>query len=256
MTNEELAAQAKAGDKAALGQLWEQNRGLLAKLFGALVDKAGARMAAAGVTREDVEQSYFLAVALAVQRYEPERGVRFASCLSYPVKQVFFDLIGLRTKHQRCDPLGQSISLDETVRGADGSETPRGALVPDEAAAWMLESAERALFCEQLHAALEECLATLEAAQAEAVRCRYIEQRSLTDTGAQLGCTAEQARTLAYNGMKKLRSPRNVQRLEQYRHQVITEGAYHGTGWAAWKRGGSVEERVVLRLADKGLLEM
>ena len=33
MTNEELAAQAKAGDKDALAQLWEQNRGLLAKLF-------------------------------------------------------------------------------------------------------------------------------------------------------------------------------------------------------------------------------
>ena len=29
MTNEELAAQAKAGDKDALAKLWEQNRGLL-----------------------------------------------------------------------------------------------------------------------------------------------------------------------------------------------------------------------------------
>ena len=54
MTNEELAAQAKAGDKDALAQLWEQNRGLLAKLFGELAHKAGARMAATGVTWEDV----------------------------------------------------------------------------------------------------------------------------------------------------------------------------------------------------------
>lgn len=88
MTNEELAAQAKAGDKDALAQLWEQNRGLLAKLFGELAGKAGARMAAMGVTAEDMEQSFFLAVALAVRLYEPERGVLFASFLSYPVKRV------------------------------------------------------------------------------------------------------------------------------------------------------------------------
>ena len=112
MTNEELAAQAKAGDKDALAQLWEQNRGLLSKLFRELANKAGARMAAMGITWEDVEQSFFLAVALAVRLYEPERGVLFASFLSYPVKRVFFELVGWRTEQQRRDPLGQSISLD------------------------------------------------------------------------------------------------------------------------------------------------
>ena len=107
MTNEELAAQAKAGDKDALAQLWEQNRGLLAKLFGELAGKAGARMAAMGVTAEDIEQSFFLAVELAVRLYEPERGVLFASFLKYPVKTVFFDLVGWRTASQKCDPLGR-----------------------------------------------------------------------------------------------------------------------------------------------------
>lgn len=32
-TNEELASQAKTGDRAALAALWEQNRGLLAVLL-------------------------------------------------------------------------------------------------------------------------------------------------------------------------------------------------------------------------------
>ena len=81
MTNEDLVTKAKAGDRNALAQLWEQNRGLLATLFGELARKAGARMTATGVTWEDVEQSFFLAVALAVRLYEPERGVLFTSFL-------------------------------------------------------------------------------------------------------------------------------------------------------------------------------
>ena len=48
-TNEELASQAKTGDRAALAALWEQNTGLLAMLFRQLYVRAGARTAQAGV---------------------------------------------------------------------------------------------------------------------------------------------------------------------------------------------------------------
>lgn len=101
MTNEELAVQAKTGDRDALARLWEQNRGLLATMFRELAGKAGARMAAMGVTWEDVEQSFFLAISLAVRLYRPERDTLFASFLSYPVKQVFYNLIGWRTERQK-----------------------------------------------------------------------------------------------------------------------------------------------------------
>ena len=251
MTNEELAAQAKAGDKDALAQLWEQNRGLLSKLFRELANKAGARMAAMGITWEDVEQSFFLAVALAVRLYEPERGVLFASFLSYPVKQVFFELVGWRTEQQRRDPLGQCLSLDEPISEADGTGL-RGDFIPDTNDAY--EDLYVYLFTEQLRAALDECLATLDPEQAEAVRCRYYCGLNLKDTGTRMGITPEQARGLENRGLRKLRNPQNVRRLEQYRQQIISEGAYHGTGWAAWNSGGSVEERVIVHLEDKGLL--
>lgn len=251
MTNEELAAQAKAGDKDALAKLWEQNRGLLSKLFRELANKAGARMAAMGITWEDVEQSFFLAVALAVRLYEPERGVLFASFLSYSVKQVFFELVGWRTEQQRRDPLGQCLSLDEPISEADGTGL-RGDFIPDTNDAY--EDAEDQLYTEQLRAALDECLATLDPEQAEAVRCRYYCGLNLKDTGTRMGITPEQARGLKNRGLRKLRNPQNVRRLEQYRQQIISEGAYHGTGWAAWNSGGSVEERVIVHLEDKGLL--
>lgn len=90
MTNEELAALAKAGDRQAMAQLWEQNKGLLFTLFRKLTSRAGSRMASAGVTWDDVEQCFYLAIVDAVALYEPGRGMSFASFLSYPVKSQFF----------------------------------------------------------------------------------------------------------------------------------------------------------------------
>lgn len=86
MTNEELAVMAKAGDRSALAALWEQNTGLLATLFRRLYVRAGARVAQTGVTWEDVEQCFFLAVVNAVRTYEPERGMLFSTFLGYAVK--------------------------------------------------------------------------------------------------------------------------------------------------------------------------
>ena len=255
MTNEQLAARAKAGDRAALAQLWEQNRGLLTNLFSELARKAGARMAAMGVTWEDVEQSFFLAVALAVRLYEPERGALFSSFLSYPVKAVFFDLIGWRTEHQRRDPLGLCTSLDEPISGEDGSQTPRGELVPDPAAGQQFEGAEERIYTEQLHKELEACLATLEPNEEKVIRFRYYENMSSSHIGTRLGYDAREVRRLEQRAMRNLRHPRNSGRLKQYcRQHAIVDGAYHGTGWAAWNRGGSVEERTVIWLEDKGLI--
>ena len=254
MSNEELAVQAKAGDRDALAQLWEQNRGLLTTLFRGLSQKAGARMAAMGVTWEDVEQSYFLAIALAVELYQPERGMLFASFLSYPVKTVFYDLVGWRTEGQKRDPLGCCLRLDEPVTGEDGSEAPRGELVHDPAAGQQFEDEEERIYTEQLHAALDRCLDALERTQAAAIRYRYYDGLTLAEIGAKLGCNTEYARQLTDKGLRRLRSGKNIQRLKQYREQIISEGADHGTGWNAWKNGGSVEERTVLKLERKGVL--
>lgn len=160
----------------------------------------------------------------------------------------FFELVGWRSERQKRDPLGQSVSLDEPVIGEDGSATSRGDLVPDEQAIQPFADADEKLYTAQLHNALTQCLSTLEPPQADAVRCRYYDGLTLAETGARLGCNAEYARQLEYKGLRKLRHPANTRRLEQYREQIISTHAYHGTGLTAWKYGGSVEERIIERL--------
>ena len=204
MTNEDLVIKAKAGDRDALAQLWEQNRGLLATLFSELARKAGARMAALGVTWEDVEQSFF---------------------------------------------------LDESVSGEDGSQTPRGELVPDPAAGRQFEDAEERLYTAQLHADLEDCINTLDERRAAVIRARYFEDKTLSEIGERFGVNTSRVGQLERDAMRKLRSGRNIQRLRQYREMIISKHAYHGTGLSAWKYGGgSVEEWTLVYLEGKGLL--
>lgn len=244
MTNEELAALAKGGDKAALAQLWEQNRGLLAVLFRRLTGKLGDRIAAVGVSWEDVEQCGFLAIADAVTLYDPQAGVLFSSFLRYPVMSQFFELIGFRTERQKRDPLGRCVSLDEPVTGEDGSATPRGELVPDSHDPF--EDAQERLYREQAHTALEQCLAEIDEQQADAIRRRYFDGLTSSEIAACMGIPGTAVRQLEHKGLNALR--RKHRQLDRFREDYISTHAYHGTGLAAWRYGGSVEERILERL--------
>ena len=249
MTNEELAALAKAGDRQAMAQLWEQNKGLLFTLFRKLASRAGARMASMGVTRDDVEQCFYLAIVDAVALYEPERGMSFASFLSYPVKSQFFELVGWHTERQKNDPLGLCCSLDEPIGTEDGKQT-RGDLEADPRN--YQEEAEERIYTEQLHAALEECFTGLEHAQAETIRGQFFDGLTAQDIGEKLGCSTGQVRKLKQDAMRKLRSPENLRKLQRFHDEVLETGSYHGTGYLAWKYGGcSVEERTILRLEER-----
>ena len=225
-TNEELASQAKTGDRAALAALWEQNRGLLAVLFRRLYIRAGTlRVTQAGVTWEDVEQCGFLAIVQAAQVYEPQRGTLFTSVLGYAVKRVFFELIGFPTERTKREPLNRACSLDEPVTGEDGSETPRGELTPDHAAEQAFENTERRVYCEQLRHALDTEIAKLSPIQQEAVRSRFYENLTLTQTGERLHCNAEYARRQVDRALFLLK---RSARLARFRERIIREDAYHG----------------------------
>lgn len=247
MTNEQLASQAKQGDRTALAALWEQNQGLLAMLFRRLYVRAGARTAQAGVAWADVEQCFFLAIVQAVQVYEPQRGTLFTSVLGYAVKTVFFELIGCRTEREKREPLNCACSLDEPVTSEDGSETPRGELTPDSTAEWEFENAEQRVYREQLRRALDTEIAKLSPIQQAAVRARFYDGLTLAQTGERLSISTDYARRQTRRALFLLgRSAR----LARFRERIICEGAYHGTGWQAWKYGGSVEERILLKLEE------
>ena len=94
------------------------------------------------------------------------------------------------------------------------------------------------MYCEQLRHALDTEIAKLSPIQQEAVRSRFYENLTLTQTGERL--QVDRALFLL----------KRSARLARFRERIIREDAYHGTGWQAWKYGGSVEERILLKLEE------
>ena len=238
-TNEALAARAKAGDKEAAAQLWEQNQGLMGIWGRRLYTAYRGRATASGVTLEDVEQIGFPAVAAAACGYDTAQGTQFTTYLAYHFRREFFALVGLRTERQKQEPLCRACSLDAPIDAKDAESATRAELVPDAGA--QMENAEEKIWTEQLHAALEDSLQAIEPRLASVLRQRYFSGMTHTQLAAVMGVSKQRVQSQEQAGLRAMRR-RNSCRLAQFRAEIISR-AYRHTGFSAWKTGGSAPER-------------
>lgn len=258
-TNAALAALAAAGNTFALGQLWEINKGLLHRWFWQWYAKNKAVADEHGITLEDFEQEGFFAVQAAAKAYDPEKG-SFATLLGYYVQNRISKVVCgehgrlMTTEDGRevrisANPLNGSTSLDTPLDDTDGGSATLGDLQEDPAAAQAFQTAEDELYTEELHAALEEALNKLTAKQADVVRRHYFGGKCLSEIAREDNTTRsapynhEQAAFLALH-----RNPA----LARWHDDILSAKAWTGTGWNAWNRYGSVQERTVEYLEKKG----
>lgn len=244
MTNEELAALAQAGDAAVLTELWKNTRRLCWKIAG----KYLALAERAGMEREDLKQECYFGFLGALRAFDPASGNKFTSYLNYPVWNACADALGIRGG-RRMKP--RAVSLQSPLDDEDGGELQD--LVEDKAATKPLEDVEDQAFCDQLRETLEKLLDGIDARQALTLRARYFEGKGQKETAAALGCAPSRVGQLEGKGLCALRHPRRVRQLRQFREEIITTHAARSVGFSAWKGGGSVEERIVERLEEKGL---
>lgn len=256
-TNAALAALAAAGNSFALGQLWEINKGLLHRWFWQWYDRNKAVADEHGITLEDFDQEGFFAVQAAAKAYDPEKG-SFATLLGYYVQsQINKAVCG---EHSRlvttedgkqvrlsANPLNACTSLDVPV-GEDGSGTVLADLQEDPAAAHEFQQAENEIYNEELHAALEEALNKLADREADVIRRHYYSGQSLKDIGQDIGISSNRVNQIERHGFQCLRS---MSALLHWRDEIISTRAWRGTGWNAWNRYGSIQERTVEYLEKK-----
>lgn len=257
-TNAALAALAAAGNSFALGQLWEINKGLLHRLFWQWYSKNKAVADAAGLTLEDFDQESFFAVQRAAQHHDPSKG-SFTSLLPYYVlSQIRHAVCGEHCKSIETDngkrvqvsanPLNECSSLDAPLDADDAGSSTKGETIEDPAATQAFQTAEDDLYTEELHNALEEALSHLAAKQADVVRRHYFEGQTLKEISQEDGTTLNAARNREQAAFIAL--SRNL-KLQRWRDDVITTRAWRGTGWNAWSRYGSVQERTAEYLEEK-----
>lgn len=121
MTNEELALHIAEGETDLIGELYQQNRGLLYKYAHRFYVLHSERCTSAGVTLEDMMNECYFAVYNAAKSYaKGTREFKFTSYLRYATLQYFQQMAGTRTERQRKEPLNSCKSLDTPIEGTDG----------------------------------------------------------------------------------------------------------------------------------------
>lgn len=250
-TNAALAALAAAGNTFALGQLWGVNKGFVRRQLWKWYEKNKPVADNAGLTFEDLTQEAYFAVSYTAAHYNAEQG-SFTTYLNYALlKQIRTATCGeharvVATEDGRrvavsANPLNECSSLDIRLDEADEGSSTKGETIEDPAAAQAFQQAEDGVYTEELHTALETAMTQhLTEREADVLRRRYYDGQTLQAIGEELGVRGERVRIIEGKAIRKMKGLSSIQR---WHDDVITTRAWHGTGWNAWNRYGSVEER-------------
>lgn len=256
--NNMLAQLARQGNSVALTQLWEINRPVIRTMFWRWYSRNQGVAESAGVTLEDLDQESYFAVKEAAEYHNPEKGA-FLTALQYFVQHRIQKAIlqgrgryvvtedGRRVRVS-AEPLDRAQSLDEPVPWDDAGEVTRADVTPDPAAAQAFEDAEQNSYRQELRAVLDKALSLLPDRQRDVIAWRFYEGLTLQQAAALDGITKERIRAIEDAALRALRQN---QELRRFYGEDLLSRAYQGTGFGAWKSGGSVQERLVERQEEK-----
>ena len=244
-TNEQLALACQAGDKQAIAQLWEQTKALICSWCYHYYERGRDRCAACGVELADLQQEGFLALLDAMQAFQPEQEYKFTSYLNFPLKNRCNALLGKRGAPR---PLNECDSLEEITKD-DKEDNPLSRFYKrtlDPNAQEAFEQAEDREYNRQLHEALQEAMDTLQEKHRDILQWRYYDGLTLQQCGERMQCTPEYIRQLSKQAIYRMRKGQAMKILSRFLDE--SSRAYTGTGFQAWKNGGSVQERIAERV--------
>lgn len=222
-TNEELVALIQNGREDLVEQLWEQVKRYCFSRANLAFKRLGGRF---GVTVEDLGQTAFVALKMALKGYSPDHGAMFITWLTYHLQNEWAALCGYRAR--RRDMLDFCKSLDEPVIDGDGNEAPLADFVPDRVD--YIEAVEQRVCNEELHEALERVLATIPAPEAEVLREHYFLERDLTDIAQDEGVSLSAVSARKRQGLRSMRKQVNTRKGVALREFLTDQNLYRGVG--------------------------
>ncbi len=238
MSNEELAAAIQAGERERMGELWQQVEGLVKWKANRVINALDGMR---GVEFDDLYNSGYLALVMAVEGYRPESGA-FSTWFLFHLKTAFAEATGFRSEKQKRDPLHYAGSLDAPLDDSPGSDTV-GDLVSDPMGEIGFEAVEDVLYRKQLHEALERVIGELPEDRAEILRLRFWQDKTLAEVGEVRGITPERVRQNEKKAIRELRKPKHIGRLMEF----VDFDYYHGSGAGSFKYSGmSIQEHYLV----------
>ena len=164
------------------------------------------------------------------------------------LRRYFGDIQSNTIELARSASTGRIQSLDMSV--GEGDDCTVGDLLPGTADVEgdVLDRVEQ----EELRAVLWGTVDTLPEKQAETIRMRYRQSRTLKQIGEELGCSVEMARTHERKALRELRKPSRAKKLKPFfpeaERQQIYSRAISGTGLTSFEHSWtSATEREAIK---------
>lgn len=144
---------------------------------------------------DDLFQTGFFALIEASESYEPAKG-SWGSWASLYIRKTMREAVGLRGRRHIC-----ALSLDAPVMDADGNETSKCDLLPDES----LIPADESMIDAETKAAVHAAIDAIKSEKARlAVRFVYIQGDSYARAAQRIGVEAKQVSALLSSGRRSM----------------------------------------------------
>lgn len=147
----------------------------------------------------------------------------------------------------KADVQAARIRSTSEIVGREGSDLTLEDTIPDDNDQY--EDAIEKIQREQLSNTLWSCVDDLSPQQADVIRGRFKDGRTLKECGELLGISTECAKQIERNALRKLRSGKNAKRLRPYLtdHAAYSMGLKHN-GIGTFVHSGSSQERAMMKL--------
>lgn len=203
----------QSGEQELMEQLWEQVRRLVYRYASGYLNAWIGKNV--HFTLDDLVQSGYLGVVSAVQYYDPDEGLLFATYLKWTLTNEFRVVAGIRTSKR--DPLDECSSLDAPINSSESESDDLYRLTPDRAAAKSIAHVEHSLYREQLRAALDDVLYELPERTRNIIKRTYYARTTFTEQAILNGVSKGTISLLVEDAFAKIRRNReHMQKLASF----------------------------------------
>ena len=206
---DELAEAAKA-DRAIMPALWEAVERFIRLQAKRRYTLNGGSFG--GCEVEDLIQSGYIALAEAVDDYEPGRG-SFISLLSFHLKTAFAEAAGIRSAKR--DALLYADSLNVALDD-DEPDTEKIDIIPDPAAEASFQDAEDRAFTKDLNKALRMAINALPPRKREIINEKYLQGIRTKQIAKKLGVSENRVYQQEHEALRQMRKDAKKTGLEQF----------------------------------------
>jgi DNA-directed RNA polymerase sigma subunit (sigma70/sigma32) len=163
--------------------------------------------------------------------------------LKYHVRARFSEVAGKRSsKYQH------TISLDEPL--TDDTDMTRLDMIVDESATDAFDDVTENVYISQLHETLEQCLSTLPEVQADTLRARYYDKRTVSAIASMKDVDMAVVRRHEIRALGALRLGKSAALLAEYRDDIVSKSIRFCTFASFDHTGYSSTEWATERLLD------